>query len=76
MNRTKKLALALGLSLVLTGIGAGKVVIQDLVPQSQEARKVNEYEGQHRVAKKGSFDLTEVDGGRVAFSWGASNSGS
>lgn len=29
------------------------------------ARKVNEYEGQH-IAKKGSFDITEVDGQPIA----------
>jgi hypothetical protein len=30
------------------------------VASEQQARKVNEYEGQH-LAKKGSFDITEVE---------------
>jgi hypothetical protein len=32
--------------------------IQELCEDDEEARKVNEYEGQH-LAKRGSFDITE-----------------
>lgn len=67
--RIRKLALTAFATLSLAAGAAAFTPVQQLAGDPSQwgiARKVNEYEGQHRVAKKGSFDITELDGESTA----------